>query len=156
VQVKTRKEWEKQGSPVATSPGITCYTDGSKLEDLAGSGYCISGPGTLLREVEYPLGKYVTVFQAEVYAISQVASCLNQEALDGSPINLYVDCQSALDSLKSEAPQGQLVRECAPRLNALASNRQLTLHWIPAIVAKNTKNYLWLRTGADSGAVSNT
>ncbi len=132
VQVKTRKEWEEQGSPVATSPGITCFTDGSKLEELAGSGYCISGPGTLLREAEYPLGKYITVFQAEVYAISQVASRLNQEAQDRSPINVYVDCQSALDSLTSEAPQGQLVRECAARLNALASNRKLTLHWIPA------------------------
>jgi ribonuclease HI len=102
------------------------------LKDLAGSGYCISGSGTLLREAELPLGKYITVFQAEVYAISHVASRLNQEAQDGFRINVYVDCKSALDSLTSEALQGQLVRECAARLNALASNRQLMLHWIPA------------------------
>ncbi len=117
---------------MATSLGITCYTDGSISKDLAGSGYCITGPGTLLREAELPLGKNITVFQAEVYAISQVASRLNQEAQDVSQINVYVDCKSALDSLTSEAPQGQLVRECAARLNALASNRLLMLHWIPA------------------------
>jgi hypothetical protein len=85
-----------------------------------------------MREAELPLGKHITVFQAEVYAISQVASCISQEVLDVSPINIYVDCQSALDSLTSEAPQGQLVRECAARLNALTGNRKLTLHWIPA------------------------
>ncbi len=34
-----------------------------------------------MREVELPLEKYNTFFQADVYAISQVASCLHQEEL---------------------------------------------------------------------------
>jgi hypothetical protein len=34
-----------------------------------------------MREVELPLEKYNTFFQADVYAISQVAFCLHQEEL---------------------------------------------------------------------------
>ena len=56
---------------------IRCYTDGSKLNGRAGASFCIehaSGPQT--DQNLFHLGRYSTVFQAEVFAIAEVAKKL--------------------------------------------------------------------------------
>ena len=56
---------------------IRCYTDGSKLNVRAGASFYIeyaSGPQT--DQIFFYLGRYSTVFQAEVFAIAEVAKKL--------------------------------------------------------------------------------
>jgi hypothetical protein len=37
------KEWDEQGSPVDDGQKVLCFTDGSKMEGMAGSGFFVSG-----------------------------------------------------------------------------------------------------------------
>ena len=132
VNVITRTQWEQQGSPVASSSEVVCYTDGSHIQKRTGSGYFVSNPAALWKEACFPLGRYATVMQAEVHAILQVAYDLRASAPLQTPVNIYIDCLSAIQALTSEEPQFQLVRECAGALNDLGQMGPLTLHWIPA------------------------
>jgi hypothetical protein len=64
-----RSEWKKGFEPDKTR-GLIWYTDGSKTNKGTGAGvYCY---GTRLRR-SFSLGRYTTVFQAEVYAIKACA-----------------------------------------------------------------------------------
>ena len=57
----------QKGEPTYST--IKCFTDGSKLNDNAGAGLCVMIGNRIVEKVSFPLGKYATVFQAEMLAI---------------------------------------------------------------------------------------
>ena len=64
--------------PELTEGTITCYTDGSKMDDKVGAGVYIpdlDGSGTSI-EMSYHIGEQSTVFQAETFAVQQAAKLL--------------------------------------------------------------------------------
>jgi len=66
VTTLTREEWAKAtGAPPAVK-GLVWFTDGSKMRDGAGVG--VYGQ-SVRRRLSFPLGRYATIFQAEIYAI---------------------------------------------------------------------------------------
>ncbi|XP_058816871.1 uncharacterized protein K02A2.6-like [Topomyia yanbarensis] len=70
-----RRTWEIGGSNIL--PGsINFYTDGSKMNDSTGAG--VTGPGL---DVSIPMGRWTTVFLAEIYAILECASCNDASAM---------------------------------------------------------------------------
>jgi hypothetical protein len=66
VTMLTRETWTREtGAPPAVK-GLVCFTDGSKMGGGAGAGVYGQSVG---RRLSFSLGRYATVFQAEVYAI---------------------------------------------------------------------------------------
>jgi hypothetical protein len=67
VTLLTREEWTKGTGPPPVVKGLVWYTDGRRMQDgRTGAGVYGQSEG---RRLSISLGKYVTVFQAEIYAI---------------------------------------------------------------------------------------
>jgi len=60
------KDWAKASGAPPPVKGLVWYTDGSKMRDGAGAG--VYGQSVRWR-LSFPLGRYTTIFQAEIYAI---------------------------------------------------------------------------------------
>jgi hypothetical protein len=62
----TREDWSKRtGTPLVVK-GLICFTDGSKMKEETRAGVYGQSVG---RRLSFSLGRYATVFQAEIYAI---------------------------------------------------------------------------------------
>jgi hypothetical protein len=77
------------------------------------------------------LGKLVTVFQTEIYAILQCAYENIRRAYKNKRILILSDSQAALKALSSLKVTSGLVAECLDALSALASLNEVTLIWVP-------------------------
>jgi hypothetical protein len=67
VTLLTREELTKGTGPPPVVKGLVWYTDGSRIQDgRTGTGVYGQSVG---RRLSISLGKYVTVFHAEIYAI---------------------------------------------------------------------------------------
>jgi hypothetical protein len=67
VTLLTREEWTKRTGPAPVVKGLVWYTDGFRIQDgRTEAGVYGQSEG---RRLSISLGKYVTVFQAEIYAI---------------------------------------------------------------------------------------
>ena len=76
---------------------IRCCTDGSKINERAGASFYIEyASGSLTDENFFHLGKYSTVFQAEDFAIAEVAKKLITEKIPNEKIIILVDSQPAI------------------------------------------------------------
>ena len=62
----TREDWTKATGTPPTVKGIAWYTDGSKMREGTGAGVYEQ---SVERRLSFSLGRYATVFQAEIYAI---------------------------------------------------------------------------------------
>ena len=66
VTMLTWEDWTKAtGAPPAVK-GLVCFTDGSKIREGTGAGVYGKSVG---RRLSFSLGRYATVFHAEIYAI---------------------------------------------------------------------------------------
>jgi hypothetical protein len=66
VTILTREDWtETTGAPAAVK-GFVWFTDGPKTREGTGAGVYGQSVG---RTLSFSLGRYVRVFQAEIYAI---------------------------------------------------------------------------------------
>ncbi|KAJ8917941.1 hypothetical protein NQ315_002636 [Exocentrus adspersus] len=109
-------------------PGITWYTDGSKTEQGTGAGI-YSGMRKI--ELSLPLGRYTSVFQAEVYALLQCARENNLRAYRNKRINILTDSQAALKGLRNHKVTSRLLWECWEELSDLARHNRVVLLWVP-------------------------
>ena len=112
----------KKGNPNCEAD-LKIYTDGSRIKDRAGSGVFISeSDGTVTQEMSYHLGKYPTVFQAEIYAIKQAANWLLEYGINDKQISIFVDSQSALKALAAPIIKSFEVLEALKHLNEAGAN----------------------------------
>jgi len=130
IVIRTRKQWLKDGYPEMGPLEVVCHTDGSLTSGLSGAAFTYS-EGTA--EGVYPLGRYATVFQAEICGIIEAVTSLTH-IMSGRDykINIFVDSLGALKALMSASPSVGLVRECWHLLNNIAGTNEVTLYWIPA------------------------
>ena len=109
---------------------LSCFTDGSKIDGNAGASYFIP---EIDEDIVIPLGRYPTVYQAEILGIIYAARDLEQNEKDHfDRVDLYVDSLSTLQTLCSTKPVTELVWECFVALEELAKHREVNLNWIPA------------------------
>ena len=66
VTMLTREDWAKATGVPPAVKGLVWYADGSMMREGAGVG--VYGP-SVRRRLSFPLGRYATIFQAEIYAI---------------------------------------------------------------------------------------
>ncbi|XP_062716992.1 retrovirus-related Pol polyprotein from type-1 retrotransposable element R1 isoform X2 [Aedes albopictus] len=121
----TRQDWET-GEPDFRSGSTVFYTDGSKQDNLVGAG--IFGPGV---NVSLPLGRWPTVFQAEVYAILECADICLKRRYRNANICICSDSKAALNALKSKVYTSKLVLECSKLLQQLSCRNKVNLYWVP-------------------------
>jgi len=66
VTMLTREDWSKATLAPPAIKGLVWFTDGSKMSEGTGTGVYGQSVG---RRLSFSLGRYATVFQAEIYAI---------------------------------------------------------------------------------------
>jgi hypothetical protein len=110
VTILTREEWtEGLGSPPVVK-GLVWYTDGSRKQGR-GAGAGVYGH-SLGRRLIISLGKYVTVFQAEIYAILACAFEIHNSVRSEKYFSICSAGQAALKSLQATKTTSWLVRQC--------------------------------------------
>ncbi|XP_017473760.1 PREDICTED: uncharacterized protein LOC108364547 [Rhagoletis zephyria] len=102
------------------------FTDGSKTDEGIGAG--VHGPQA---NISIPLGKYPSIFQAEVFAIDICAEVILQRQPRKQHIVICSDSQAALRAVSSCEINSRLVWECVKRLNALGELNTVQLMWVP-------------------------
>jgi hypothetical protein len=111
-------DYWKNKNPVFPEDALIWFTDGSRADSGIRAGIFGLTPN---RRLCFPLVKYATVFQTEVYAILQCAY-KNIRAYKGRRVLIFSDSQAALKALGGPRVASVLVTEC---LN------EVTLVWVP-------------------------
>lgn len=88
----------------------------------------VTGPGI---DISIPMGRWPTVFQAEIQAILECSSICLSRNYRHSNICIMSDSQAALNALKSSTCTSKHVWECVQSLQNLASRNQVNLYWVP-------------------------
>ena len=113
---------QRKVRPMPTDENVVnCFTDGSKSETGTGAAYIIKGY-QLKHQDFINLGHYITVFQAEVTAISMAAMYMFNRNVTNRTIQFYLDSQSTIKALKSNLVFTKCVCECKIILNKLSKH----------------------------------
>jgi len=126
VNIPKREDWSSL-SNIITENALSWYTDGSR-NHLSGAGYYCSQPQ---HNESIPLGKYASVFQAEVTGI--LNSCLEiiKRNRFKTPIFICTDSQAAIKSLTKNKITSALILECRDALEMISRQNQTSLVWVP-------------------------
>jgi ribonuclease HI len=84
-----------------------------------------------VRRLSFSLGKYATVFQAEIYAI---LACVHEIKTHGKPekhVSICSESQVALKALKAVRTTSLLVYQCQKALNDISALHAVGLYWVP-------------------------
>lgn len=128
VTYPKRTDWKQEGLKDTPRNALTLYTDGSVTPTGTGAGVYVPCTNTRLF---FPLGNYVTIFQAEMFALLKAAEALNEGNTKGRLIKLYSDSQASLKALDAPTADSGLVVECALELTKLAKHNNVELCWVP-------------------------
>ena len=130
IQIQGRGEALDLASNIA-GRDIVCFTDGSVTDDGAGAGMAFYGfdPGG---PTSIGLGKRVTVFQAEVHALTAATAYLLEAGLEGRSIDIFSDSQATIRALEQMIIKDTSVKRCHEKLTQLSTANQVKLHWVPA------------------------
>jgi ribonuclease HI len=131
---ESREVWQERNLPLAPLTGYACYTDGSRHDNFTGAGALIipSSPAVGDRtEKRSNLGRYGTVFQAEVTGVTEAAEELLARGVERENITIYCDSTACLGALTNPRVRSHTVLRCADGLNRLGDLNSLELHWVP-------------------------
>jgi ribonuclease HI len=128
ITMLAREEWTRSPGTPPVVKGLVWFTDGSRTAEGTGAG--VYGQ-SVNRRLSIRLGKYATVFQAEVYAI--LAYAHETEAQDRSEkyVSICSDSQAALKALQAAKTTSHLVRQCQQTSNDISARHAVRLYWIP-------------------------
>jgi len=121
-------DYWRNKDPMFPEDVLIWYTDGSRTDSGTGSGIYGQRPN---RSYCFPLGKFATVFQTEIYAILQCAYENIRRAYKNKQILICSDSQAALKALSGLKVTSRLVAECLDALLVLASLNEVTVIWVP-------------------------
>jgi len=127
VTMLTREEWTRSPGTPSVVKGLVWFTDRSRTAE--GTRAEVYGQ-SVNRRLSISLGKYTTVFQAEVYAI---LACVHEIRTQDRPekyVGICSDSQAALKALQA-ARMSPLVRQCQQALNDISIWRAVGLFWVP-------------------------
>ena len=149
VTMLTREDWTGgSGSPPGIK-GLIWYTDGSKMKEGTGAG--VFGQ-SVKRRLSFSLGRYTTVFQAEIYAI---LACVHEIQFQNRPEKYISICsysQAAPKALQA-IRTSPLVYQYQKALNDISARHVEGLYWVPghAVVRGNEIADRLARSGSALG-----
>uniref|UniRef100_A0A224XSM0 ribonuclease H n=1 Tax=Panstrongylus lignarius TaxID=156445 RepID=A0A224XSM0_9HEMI len=130
MKLDTKREWSSESALAGINKrAIRWYTDGSKTPEGTGAG--VVGTKTKYSE---PMGKFPSIFQAEIHAIRRCVQFNLNRGYRNQEIVILSDSQAAIRTLNSHVISSKLVWECRDRLNYLGRENKVTLFWVPGHV----------------------
>ena len=78
------------------------------------------------------MGTFPSILQAEIYAIERCVQLILDRNYRKQEITILSDSQAALKAINSVSINSKLVKECIEKLNKLAKENKVLLHWVPA------------------------
>ena len=116
------------------SGDVTIYTDGSKnAAGMVGSGVATYyDPELPPQERFFHLGKYLSVFQSEVYALEKAVEEILNAYWKDKRIIIHTDSRSALQALTSNVITSKQVWRLRSLLEIVCRGNDITLRWIKA------------------------
>ena len=127
VSIPDRSDWIANN--VVLNDEIVCFTDGSRLEHTGRTGASVFIESYNIKQV-IPLGRYASVFQAEVYAI-HICVLYSVDEVNAS-VTICSDSQAALKALAAAKTTSQLVLEIINVLTELSIHNYVRLLWVTA------------------------
>ncbi|XP_055714730.1 uncharacterized protein LOC129808847 [Phlebotomus papatasi] len=126
--LNTRAEWRDREGVINELGAVALFTDGSRVDGSSGAGYHCPELGI---GGSVALGRYTTVFQAEVTAILIGVQTLTESGVSGRKINIFSDSRAALLSISGNKSRSSLVLECREMLETVSLKCEIGLHWVP-------------------------
>ncbi|KAL2012391.1 hypothetical protein VTN00DRAFT_5109 [Thermoascus crustaceus] len=118
----------------AARPGLTLWSDGSRLEDgRTGAGIAWQNSQGTWQTREIPLGAGKEIFDAELAGVCQ-ALHLAQKIKGQGPVTVILDSRAAIDRLqhRGTGPGQALAIQAHEAVQSLqARGRQTTIQWVP-------------------------
>jgi ribonuclease HI len=138
TKFKVDKESFTDGSDVDGRGVVKIYTDGSKLDDVAGAGLVVrettdTGEEYTTQQATQYLGPWATVFQAEVTAIEMAGEVALAMQVN-KPVVICSDSQAAIQAIGNPLIKSKGVLSANRSLQALGRKTRVTLRWIRAHV----------------------
>ncbi|MQP77773.1 hypothetical protein CQ393_18025, partial [Stenotrophomonas sp. MYb238] len=127
THLSNKNSWTSLGKVHPMKPQtIKWYTDGSLTDE--GSGLGVVG---LRLKYHESMGRYTSIFQAEVCAIGRCAEFNLQRNYRGKDIAILSDSQAAIKALSKAKITSKLVNEVRTALDKLGAVNKLTIRWVP-------------------------
>jgi len=83
------------------------------------------------QRLSYSLGRYATVFQAEIYTTLAYACEIQSQNRSQKYVSTCSDSQANLKALKTLRTMSPLVHQCQKALNDISTQHEVGLYWIP-------------------------
>ena len=107
------------------------YTDGSKRNNLTGSGFCVQVSNQEITAHHFSQGSYPSVFQCELFALHEAADWALANILTPSTIHFFSDSQAVINTADSTICNNSMARDTISLLNQLGLLHKVTLFWVP-------------------------
>ena len=108
------------------------YTDGSKIKQLSGAGFCVFYDNKEFHRASYSLGSIPTVFQCELFALHMAATWAKINInLTQENLHFLSDSTAALQAINSTQINSRQILSTVTVLNELGSTHKVTLRWVP-------------------------
>lgn len=150
--IPTEDRWLEGGNDFPPPGKIVCFTDGSKRGGLTGAGYLCDYLG-----IEHSLstGSLASVFQTELFAVSELCAEMQLSGVSDKEIYICTDSQSAIQAVSSPYVRSRTVLDCKDALNALGGSNKVTILWVPGHegIEGNERADELARKGAESDFV---
>ncbi len=118
------------GNDEVTLPDLTLYTDGSKMEGVAGCGWAACHGDSIVWEDHTYLGRHASVFQAEVTAIEQAIRWASSNCDEGTNILIRSDSQAAIQAILGTESRSKVVLSCIRYFRKAKENLRISLQWV--------------------------
>jgi ribonuclease HI len=128
VTISHREDWTKGPGAPPEVKGLVCFTDGSKMKEGTGPG--VYGK-SVKRRLSFSLGRYATVFQAEIYGILACVNEIQSLVRPEKHASICSDSQAVLKSLQATRTTSLLVQQCQKALNDISTRYVVGLFWVP-------------------------
>jgi ribonuclease HI len=127
VTILTREEWTSGTGAPPIVKGLVWFTDRSRMREGTGAGIYGQSVGSRL---SFSLGRYATVFQAEICAILACAYEIQHQNRPERYTSICSDSQAALKALQA-VRMSPLVQQCQRALNDISTQHAVGLFWVP-------------------------
>jgi hypothetical protein len=132
-------DYWRNKDPMLPKDALISFTDGSRTDLGTGSGIYGLKPS---KSYSFSLGKFVSVFQTEIYAILRCAYEYIRRAYKNKRSLIFSDSQAALKALGGPKVISRLVEECQEAVSTLATINEVTLVWVQGIMASLETKWL--------------